>query len=62
MRTFTSIVSDLTPGQLECVKQEFRIDRVGFEDRAKAVAPILDDEAVGIIRDELVAEAEARGE
>ena len=60
MRTYTSVVSDLIPGQLECLRQEFGISAETFAEKARMIAPSLDDEAVGILHDEFTAEAAAR--
>ena len=60
MRTFTSVVSDMPPGVVECLRQEYRISSETFSEKAKVINPNLDDDAVGILHDEFAAEAAAR--
>jgi len=60
MRDYSAIVSDLTPGQWECVKQEYRISPSTFSDKVKLIVPSIADEDVGVLVAEFEAEAAAR--
>jgi hypothetical protein len=56
MRDYSNVVSDLTPGEFELVKQEYRISPSTFSEKVKVVVPRLDDEAVAVLLAEFTAE------
>ena len=57
MRDYSAIVSDLTPGQFECVKQEFRISPSTFSEKVRLVVPNIADEDVAVLQAEFEAAA-----
>jgi hypothetical protein len=56
MRDYSNVVSDLTPGEFEAVKHEYRISPSTFAEKVKIVVPRLNDEDVDVLQTELAAE------
>jgi hypothetical protein len=59
MRTYSSVVSDITQSQLDNAKQEHRISPGTFSDKVKLIVPNLDDEGIELLRAGLQANEEA---